>query len=310
MHTRAITRPLVFLLVVRMACGPLAAQQVNLSVAPPVTVNTYTQVVPNTQTSVIISPGSVDLSNVSIKPVPTMTPITVVSSGGKNGACFTAIPANAIIQDCTLGNTSFESNMINLWLGVHGLPTSFASSIYQYGGLDLRSDLRSFMFAYIEGVIEEDPSLRSASDQALYNWMQSAVQANQITYYNAATQEYNRWFTSPCTFELDPLVASTLGLSYDGNGYCGASLQSTFTPLPAPDVSYFREVGQIAGFDSKVSAYDFPNSALSGAKIMLAAEQNSGKWASLAALGDAIAAGTAAGAVVKSIATSTVLRLL
>jgi len=41
--------------------------------------------------------------------------------------------------------------MINLWLGVHGLPTSYATSIYQYGGLDLRSDLRSFMFAYIEG---------------------------------------------------------------------------------------------------------------------------------------------------------------
>jgi len=185
-----------------------------------------------------------------------------------------------------------------LWLGVHGLPASLASSIYQYGGLDLRSDLRSFMFAYIEGVIEEDPSLRSASDQALYNWMQSAVEANQITYYTAATQEYNRWFTSPCTFQLDPVVAATLGLSYDGNGYCGASLGAVFTDLPAPDVSYFREVGQIAAYDSKVSAYDVPNAAVNGAKIMLQAEQNSGKWASLAALGDGIAAGTAAGAVV------------
>ncbi len=305
MHTRAIIRPLAFLLAIRMACGPLAAQQpVNVSVAPAVTINTYTQVVPNVESTVIISPGSVDLSNVSIKPVPTMTPINIVSSAGKNGACISPIPAIAIIQDCQLGNSSFESNMINLWLGVHGLPASYATSIYQYGGLDLRSNLRSFMFAYIEGVIQEDPSLRTPSDQALYNWMQSGVQANEIAYYDAATQDYNTWFRSPCTFHLNPLAAATFGLSYDGNGYCGASIQATFTPLPAPDVTYFKEVGQIAGYDSKVSAFDFPNSAVSGASIMLAAEQNSGQWASLGALGPSVAAGTAAGVVVNGNITS------
>jgi hypothetical protein len=299
MHIRAITRPLAFLLAIRLACGPLTAQQaVNLSVAPPVTVSTFTQVVANVSTTQVISPGTVDLSNVSIKPVPTMMPITVGSFSGKNGSCAPAIPANAIIQDCTLGNTSFESDMVNLWLAVHGLPASEASMIYQYGGLDLRSDLRSFMFAYIEGVIEEDASLRTPSDQAVYNWIQSAVEANEITYYTTATQEYNRWFTSPCTFTLNPTVAATEGLSYDGNGYCGASLGAVFTDLPAPDVSYFREVGQLAGFDNQVSAYDVPNAAVNGAKIMLQAEQNNGKWASLAAFGDAIAAGTAAGAIV------------
>lgn len=301
MQMREITRPLAFLMVVRLACGPLAAQTVNVSIAAPVTVSTFTQVVPNVSTTQVIAPGTVNLSNVSVKPIPTTTPITLVSITGKNGACLPAIPSNAIIQDCTLGNTPFESNMINLWLSVHGLPASLAPTIYQYGGLDLRSDLRSFMFAYIEGVIEEDPSLRTPSDQALFNWIESAVEANEIAYYNAATQEYNRWFTDPCTFTLNPVVAATLGLSYDGNGYCGGTIQSVFSSLPAPDVSYFKEVGQITAYDSKVSAYDPANAgtaAVTGAKIMLAAEQNSGKWGSLLALGSSIGAGTIAGGVV------------
>lgn len=300
MQAHPLFRTLAIILAISIAYEPLAAQQsVSLSISTPVSVPTYTQVVPNVTTTQVITAGT-PLTNYSVKPVPPSSPINVISQAGTNGHCATAIPATAIIQDCSLGNTAFESNMINLWLGVHGLPPSDASIVYQYGGIELRNELRGFMFAYIEGVIEEDPSLRSASDQALLSWIQNAVQANEIAYYQAATAEYNNWFESPCTFSLNATVAKSLGLSYDGAGYCGSTFQSILSPLPAPDVSYFKEVGQVLGYDSKISAYDgtVTNSALTGANIMLTSEQNNSTWASLGALGASIAVAGATGAIV------------
>ncbi len=301
MQAQPLTRTLAILLAILIAYEPIAAQQtVNLSTAPPVTVPTYTQIVPNVQTTQIISPGSTSLSNVSVKPVPPSTPIVLASQGGTNGHCTTPIPPTAIVQDCTLGNTAFESNMINLWLAIHGRPPSDASILYQYAGMELRNELRNFMFAYLEGVIAEDRSQRSSDDQALFNWIQTAVQSNEIAYYKAAIQEYNNWVQNPCKFQLNPVVAQAYGLSYDGEGYCGASIGATFTPLPAPDVSYFKEVGQMIGYDNKIGAYDgtVTNAALTGGQIMLAAEQNTGTWESLGGLGVSIAAGTIAGEVI------------
>jgi hypothetical protein len=295
------------LLAILIAYEPVAAQQKlpppppsTQSTKKPVTVPTYTKIVPNVTTTQIISPGSVNLSNVSVKPVPPSGPIVLASQGGTNGACSTPIPATAIIQDCILGNTPFESNMVSLYLAIHGQPPSAASTIYQYGGLELRSDIRSFMWTYIEGVIKGDPSLRSPSDKAIFNWIQTAVQNNENAYFQAAVANYNSWAKDPCEFQLDAAAAKGFGISYDGAGYCGASLAGTFTPLPAPDLSYFKEVGQITAYDGKISQYDgtVTNAALTGGQLMLKTEQLNGKWASLGGLGVSIAAGALAGAIV------------
>src|SRR5579884_444529 len=305
------------LLAILIAYEPLAAQQtktppqpVQLSIAAPVFVSTSTQVVPNVQTTEIISPGSVDLSNPPIKIVPQVSTVTLpLQGGGTNGNCATPIPPSHIIQDCTLGNTAFESNIVSLYLATHGRPQSDASTIYTYGGVELRDEIRSFMFDYIKGVIQGDPSTRSHSDQAVVDWLTAAVQKNDVDYYTALTNAYNSWNTSPCTYQIDPTVASQFGASYKGEGYCGGSYQEAFTPLPAPDVSYFEEVGQLYGYDSKLSGYDpsfctsskhpagcVPNAVLQGAQILQDSEQFNSHWESLAGAlaSTAVSLGTAA----------------
>jgi hypothetical protein len=284
---------------------PILAQEpppieANITLEP-LTVSTYTQIVPNTQVPINLSLGSDSLGTITPKPVPVALAVSAVGAAiGENGACTAPIPSTAIIQDCGLGHTSFESNMINLWLGIHGMPESEASVIYQYGGLELRSELRSFMFAYLRGVILEDASKRSPSDQALYNWLQSAVKDNEIAYYDKAVKEYQKWFVNPCSFQLDQTVADTFGISYNGQAYCIASRLPQATPLPGPTASYFKELGQIAGYDSKVTKYDgkITNSAVTGAKIMLEAQRDTDKWVALGGLGVSLAIGGTVGAAV------------
>ena len=302
---------LAALLAILMVGDSVCAQQPpppqTVTTSVPITVSTYTEIVPNTQLPANVSLGAITPTAVP-KPVPLNGPINTTGASGTNGACTPAIPATAIVQDCTLGNTSFESNMINLWLGIHGLPASDASLIYQYGGVELRSEIRSFMLAYLQGVIMEDPSQRSINDQHLFEWLQAAVENNEIAYYQAAAHEYSEWQNDPCNFQLNTTVANSFGISYDGEGYCAGAYQRVSTPLPGPDVSYFEEVGQLDAYDSKISAYDgtVTNSAVTGAKIMLLAERDAGKWESLGGLGVSLAiagsAGLAVGANIVSIA--------
>ena len=219
-----------------------------------------------------------------------------------NGSCSPAIPATAIIQDCILGNTSFESNMVNLYLGVHGLPSSDASVIYQYGSVDLRDQIRSFIFSYIQGVINETPAQLAANpdDQAVYTWLEDAVQRNEISYYNSGVNEYYKWLSNPCQFQLNPVIASGFGISYNGAPYCDGALPGIFTLAPAPNVSYFQQVGQYTAYDSKVTAYDgnVPNAAVTGAQIMLDTQQQISRWSALTALGPSIALSVGAAGIV------------
>jgi hypothetical protein len=126
---------------ISMSGEPVSAQP-TITISAPVTVSTYTQVVPSTQLPANMSVGSLMLPPVS-KPVPLMDPINTLGGTGTNGSCTPAISATALIQDCHLGQSSFESNMVNLWLGIHGLPATDAPLIYQYCGIELRSELRS-----------------------------------------------------------------------------------------------------------------------------------------------------------------------
>jgi len=289
---------MAWLLAILIAYQPVAAQQtapppppVNVNIATPVYVDTTTQVVANVQTTQIVSPGSVNLTNVSIKPVPPDSTIQISAAFGTNGNCQTPIPAIMIIQDCTLGATSFESDMVNGWLALHGRPASDAALVYQYGGSELRSDIRSWMWQYIKNVIQEDPSLRTTSDQAVFKWIEAAVQKNEIAYYKALTNEYNSWSQSPCTYVVNAIVAQSFNITYNGEAYCGASIAATYTPPKAPDVSYFEEVGELMGYDMNISAYDGASPNHKGTIILYQTEGGNPTWGSLAGLGPTIAVG-------------------
>src|SRR5215467_12098456 len=70
---------------------------------------------------------------------------------------------NRIIQDiCDAGSdmSQFEADGVNDWLALHQMPQSAASVIYQYGRSDLRSEIRTFLFAKLTAIIDKDPSQR------------------------------------------------------------------------------------------------------------------------------------------------------
>ena len=285
-----------------LAGRPVHAQQpVTVVEGQPIQIPTFEALDPNSLVPSNFSEGALVVTT-GDKFNFTSSTITIVGGSTNpppNGSCSPAIPANAIVQDCILGNTSFESNMVNLYLGAHGLPSSDASVIYQYGGIDLRNQIRSFMFAYIQGVVNETPAQLAANpnDQAVYTWLENAVKNNEITYYNSAVNEYYKWLDNPCQYQLNSVIAMGFGISYNGAPYCGASLTGIFVSAQAPDVSYFKEVGQYTAYDSKITAYDgnVPNSAVTGAQIMLQTQQQISRWSALIGLGPSIAlsAGTA-----------------
>lgn len=282
-------------LVVLMAADPirLAAQStssVTINVQPvtvsvPATTETFTTTVVNTSNPVTIPqfppPTIVDTT----KPVVTNVPVDISSY---NNLCPPS--TTTIIQDCSLRNSSFEQNIVNAWLGYHGLPLTDAPLIYQYGTADLRSQIRAFMFTAIENIIAE-PTPRSASDQAVYNWISAAVEKNEIAYYSAFTAEYDRWLASPCTFTLNPIVATAFGLKYNQAAFCG--LGGLYQSPAPPDISYFKEVAQVNSYDTTISSKD-----TKAALAILQTEQNMAKTAQLISLGPTLAISGATAAVV------------
>lgn len=221
----------------------ITVQSYPLAAPVPATTTTYVSTVTTTELPLTITPTPPMVID-QAKPVLTNTTILIGSGLSCNPS------TSSIVQDCQLRASSFEQNVVNFWLGYHGLPQSDAPLLYQYATADVRAQIRSLMFANIQSVISE-ATPRSASDQALYNWISQAVQKNQIAYYAAFTAEYNRWRANTCGFQLNPVVAKAFGLTYDGAAFCSIGgifqtpslrifristrlLRSTATTAPSP----------------------------------------------------------------------------
>ncbi len=161
-------------------------------------------------------------------------------------------PANLIIQNtCPAGAAApflasdlkqLESDAVNAYLALHELSATDASVIYTYGRQDLRDEIRASMFTQMVTIIKKAASDRTPHEQALLDWLQRLVQQNEIALYKTAIAEADRFANDPCTFTLDPDIASTYKLSYDGHPFCGGSQSNIFTP-PVPAASYFTAYG-------------------------------------------------------------------
>ncbi|MBV9480031.1 MAG: hypothetical protein JO249_04655, partial [Acidobacteria bacterium] len=161
-------------------------------------------------------------------------------------------PANLIIQNtCPAAAQApflskdlkqLESDAVNAYLALHGLPATDASVIYTYGRQDLRDEIRAAMFTQMLAIIKKAPSQRTPHEQALFDWLQRLVQQNEIALYTTAIADSDRFFNDPCTFTLDPDIASTYKLSYDGHPFCGGLASNIFAP-PVPAASYFTTYG-------------------------------------------------------------------
>jgi hypothetical protein len=227
---------------------------------------------------------------------------SATSSGGPfqaaaatTGGCGPFQP-NAIIQQNLCPGAVFyardlyqlESDAVNTYLAAHNLPASDAHLIYDYGRADLRNAIRATMLTGLIAIINKPPSQRTPHEQALYNWLQPIVQANEIAEYSQALNEYHRWRNDPCGFKLDADIASQYGLSYQGAQFCASPLNGLFGGPPVPAESYFLAYGLKNSYGAP--AQNYPNFA----KVVANTQANTGEIFGIGlSAGAVVALGTA-----------------
>ncbi len=238
---------------------------------------------------------------------------------------------NTIIQKfCTSNNSpsqyaadlvQLEQDAVNGYLGFHGIPVNdpslvntqcltpdlcnsvpvtSASLVYTYGRSDLRSGIRAYLLSILLGIIETPTASRTTHQQNLYNWFASVVQADEIAYYQNAYNEFLRWQSDPCTFTLDPTIASAYSLSYDGVPYCSSSFNQLLSGPPIPAESYFTTFGLTKSYGAPAQTDATYAKLVAGTSINVAEAAGIG-----ATVGVILAAATASLLYASSIATAT-----
>jgi hypothetical protein len=137
----------------------------------------------------------------------------ITPAGQYNPLVFNATPPTAALQQ-------FESDTVQSFLTLHGLPSTDASLIYQYGRTDLRTQLRGYMFGRLLSISLEGASQRTANEQTVYEWFRLQMSALEYALLQAAIADHNNWVASPCTWTPDPSVAAAYGLVYNGAEIC------------------------------------------------------------------------------------------
>ncbi|MBV8069267.1 MAG: hypothetical protein JO270_05140 [Acidobacteriaceae bacterium] len=190
-------------------------------------------------------------------------------------------PANLIIQNtCPAGAQApflardlkqLDSDAVNAYLALHGLPASDAGVIYAYGRQDLHDAIRASIFNQMLAIIRKAPSDRTPHEQALFDWLQRLVQQNEIALYTTAIAEANRFINDPCTFKLDSDIASTYNLSYNGTPFCGGLQSNIFTP-PVPAASYFTAYGFKKSYGAAAEQFAEFGSLMSDSSLSVGAQ--------------------------------------
>ncbi|MBV8069266.1 MAG: hypothetical protein JO270_05135 [Acidobacteriaceae bacterium] len=199
------------------------------------------------------------------------------SSGGTG--CGAASATAIIRTNCVNGQlfnlfgdlNQLESDSVNAYLGLHGLPATDASVIYTYGRQDLRDAIRASMFTQMVAIIKKAPSERTPHEQTLFNWLQLLVQQNEIALYTNAIAESDRFFADPCTFTLDPDIASAYKLSYNGHPFCGG-LQSNVFGAPVPAASYFTAYGLKTSYGAAAQQFNEFGSVMADTSLSVGAQ--------------------------------------
>ena len=169
---------------------------------------------------------------------------------------------SAILQDCQ-APLALETIAVQSYMQTHGLPSTDAPLIYQYGRAQLRSEIRAFMVATVLAIIKKPAADRTTDEQVIYSWLQNAVQTNQLAQYQAAIAERNSWRSNPCKWLADPDVSKVFNLNYDGSQFCNTStgLAGLFNIAPAvPSKSYFVTAALNRTYGAKIAATSSNNS--------------------------------------------------
>ncbi|HXB73500.1 MAG TPA: putative Ig domain-containing protein [Candidatus Acidoferrales bacterium] len=184
-----------------------------------------------------------------------------------------ASTTNSIIQNYCLNGaiyfndlTQLESEAVTAYLAVHSLPTTDAHLVYDTGREDLRNDIRGSMMNILAAIVLKPASQRSTHEQALYTWLQTLVQQNEITEYTTALSNFNSLIADPCHFTLDPDLAQQYKLAYDGTPFCYNSQSSIFSPM-LPASSYFVAYGMKQSYQAPASQYGYFGGLVAGTGV-------------------------------------------
>ncbi|HEY7390854.1 MAG TPA: hypothetical protein VH640_20225 [Bryobacteraceae bacterium] len=201
-----------------------------------------------------------------------------------------------IIQDiCDAGPdmSQFEKDGVNEWLTLHQMPASAASDIYQYGRSDLRTEIRTHLFADLTAIINKDPSQRTTHEKAIYTWFQRRIQKAEIALYRHAVGDATSWENDPCNWKPDPDIASAYGVNYNGAPFCHPNpLQTFFGVEPQwPGFDYFYAAAEKSSYEAPVT------SVANGGNILVASQLNTPLAMGLSALGGAALGAAGAGLI-------------
>jgi hypothetical protein len=118
------------------------------------------------------------------------------------------------------------------------------------------------------------------------------VQNNEIALYTNAINEFRRWQNNPCLFTLEPVIASTYNLSYDGAPFCGSPLNSLFGGPPVPAESYFTAYGMRKSYAAPTDQFPYFSSLVAKTAVNLAevAGIAAAAWGVIAAVTTAVLA--------------------
>jgi hypothetical protein len=157
---------------------------------------------------------------------------------------------NQIIQDCTfITSAQFEQTAVLANLAQHGLPSTDAPLVYQYGGSNLRNAIRGYMMNILWADASADPSQLDDLQTGAIIWLQKKVQAEEVKYWAAAANEYNLWYKDKCNYPLDPRKARAVELRFFG----GLSIEETADVMGFPSEPCVG-IGPFPGFGSRAHA--------------------------------------------------------
>ena len=80
---------------------------------------------------------------------------------------------NRIIQVCDPDLVQFDSDSVQAYLAAHSMPTTDASTLFQYARTDLRNELRAFEFARLLDIVLRAPVQRDITDSFKDGFVQS-----------------------------------------------------------------------------------------------------------------------------------------
>ncbi len=136
-----------------------------------------------------------------------------------------------------------ESDTVQSYLALHGLPATDSTLVYTLGRTDLRDEIRALMFARIREIIAKQAqgAALTAHQTAIYNWFRDVVWTYEKNLYAHAVADRDSWTQDPCSWKPDPDIASATGLVYNRPENCNPSSLVTLTDIApgVPTKNYF-----------------------------------------------------------------------